>query len=45
VATTYLPDIALSRYDQKSTITPPKAVNRRQGESIRDRLGGLGYPG
>ena len=36
---TYLPDIALSRYEQKNAFTPPKAVNRRQGETIWDRLG------
>jgi predicted AlkP superfamily phosphohydrolase/phosphomutase len=41
---TYLPDIALSRYEQKNAFTPPKAVNRRQGETIWDRLGDAGIP-
>jgi hypothetical protein len=43
VATTYLPDIALSRYEQKNAFTPPKAVNR-QGETLWDVLGKAGIP-
>jgi predicted AlkP superfamily phosphohydrolase/phosphomutase len=30
----YLPDLALSRFDQKNAFTPPRAVNRRRGEGI-----------
>jgi len=41
---TCLPDIALSRYEQKNAFTPPKAVNRRQGETVWDRLGAAGIP-
>jgi predicted AlkP superfamily phosphohydrolase/phosphomutase len=41
---TYLPDIALSRYEQKNAFTPPKAVNRRQGETLWDVLGKAGIP-
>ena len=31
---TYLPDLALNRFAQKNAFTPPRAVNRRQGEGL-----------
>jgi predicted AlkP superfamily phosphohydrolase/phosphomutase len=41
---TYLPDIALNRYEQKNAFLPPKAVNLRRGETIWDRLSARGIP-
>ena len=34
----YLPDLALNRYEQKNAFSPPKAVNSRKGKTIWDRL-------
>ncbi len=41
---TYLPDLALSRYEQKNAFTPPKAVNGRKGQAFWDLLGASGVP-
>ncbi len=40
----YLPDLALNRYEQKNAFSPPKAVNSRKGETIWDRLTVAGIP-
>ncbi|HMN10500.1 MAG TPA: alkaline phosphatase family protein [Gemmatimonadaceae bacterium] len=39
---TYLPDLSLSRYEQKSAFLPPKAVNLRGGTPIWEWLGDQG---
>src|SRR5215211_3799908 len=39
---TYLPDLALNRYEQKSAFLPPKAVNLRRGTPVWERLAGAG---
>ncbi|MDB5351308.1 MAG: hypothetical protein JWN86_2555 [Planctomycetota bacterium] len=41
---TYLPDLALNRYEQKNALTPPKAVNSRKGTTIWDLLSKAGVP-
>lgn len=41
---TYLPDLALNRYEQKSAWLPPKAVNLRKGTPFWERLGAKGIP-
>ena len=42
---TYLPDIALSRFEKpKNMFTLPRVVNRRGGEPIWQRLGKAGVP-
>ena len=41
---TYLPQLAFSRYEQKSPLLPPKAVNLRRGEAIWEHLGRRGIP-
>jgi predicted AlkP superfamily phosphohydrolase/phosphomutase len=41
---TYLPDLALNRYEQKNAFTPPKAVNSRGGEPFWEVLGRAGIP-
>lgn len=41
---TYLPDLALNRYDQKNTFVPPKAVNLRRGTPIWELLAAAGIP-
>lgn len=41
---TYLPDIGLYRYEQKSVFLPPRAVNLRGGEAVWDVLGRAGIP-
>ncbi len=41
---TYLPDLALNRYEQKSAFVPPRAVNLRGGEPFWDILGRAGIP-
>jgi len=41
---TCLPDLALSRYEQKNAFTPPRAVNLRGGTPFWDRLGRAGVP-
>ena len=41
---TYLPDLALNRYEQKSPFLPPKAVNLRRGVAVWDRLASAGIP-
>ncbi len=43
-AGTYLPDLALNRYEQKNAFTPPRAVNLRRGEAIWSMLAGAGVP-
>jgi predicted AlkP superfamily phosphohydrolase/phosphomutase len=39
---TYLPDLSLNRYEQKSAYLPPKAVNSRRGVPVWDLLGQAG---
>ena len=41
---TYLPDLALNRYEQKSSFLPPKAVNLRRGTTVWDLLTSAGIP-
>lgn len=41
---TYLPDLALSRYEQKNAFLPPRAVNMRRGETVWDVLTAAGIP-
>jgi predicted AlkP superfamily phosphohydrolase/phosphomutase len=41
---TYLPDLALSRYEQKNAFTPPRAVNLRRGTPVWERLSAAGIP-
>ena len=36
---TYLPDLALNRYEQKNMFLPPKAVNLRRGTPVWELLG------
>lgn len=40
----YLPDLALNRYEQKNSFSPPKAVNCRKGATIWDVLSAAGVP-
>ncbi|MBC7894854.1 MAG: alkaline phosphatase family protein [Cytophagaceae bacterium] len=35
----YQPDLALSRFEQRSRLLPPKAINLRSGATIWERLG------
>src|SRR5689334_16406020 len=39
---TYLPDLALNRYEQKNAFTPPRAVNRRGGTPVWSILADAG---
>jgi predicted AlkP superfamily phosphohydrolase/phosphomutase len=39
---TYLPDLALNRYEQKNAFLPPKAVNLRRGTPMWDTLKAAG---
>jgi predicted AlkP superfamily phosphohydrolase/phosphomutase len=41
---TYLPDLALNRYEQKSAFLPPKAVNLRRGTPVWSLLSAAGIP-
>jgi predicted AlkP superfamily phosphohydrolase/phosphomutase len=41
---TYLPDLALNRYEQKSAFLPPKAVNLRRGVTVWNLLTDAGIP-
>jgi predicted AlkP superfamily phosphohydrolase/phosphomutase len=41
---TYLPDLALNRYEQKSAFLPPKAVNLRRGTAVWQLLSAAGAP-
>ena len=41
---TYLPDLALNRYEQKSEFLPPKAVNLRRGTPLWTVLAQAGVP-
>lgn len=41
---TYLPDLSLSRYEQKNAFLPPKAVNRRGGTPLWEVLTQGGIP-
>jgi predicted AlkP superfamily phosphohydrolase/phosphomutase len=41
---TYLPDLALNRYQQKSAFLPPKAVNLRRGTPVWELLTKAGIP-
>lgn len=41
---TYLPDIALNRYEQKRAFLPPKAVNLRRGVPVWEVLTAAGVP-
>ncbi len=39
---TYLPDLALNRYEQKNAFLPPRAVNLRRGTPVWDHLAAKG---
>ena len=39
---TYLPDLALNRYEQKNMFLPPKVVNQRRGTTLWELLGAGG---
>jgi predicted AlkP superfamily phosphohydrolase/phosphomutase len=39
---TYLPDLALNRYEQKNALSPPRAVNLRRGTPVWDVLSAAG---
>jgi predicted AlkP superfamily phosphohydrolase/phosphomutase len=39
---TYLPDLALNRYEQKNAFTPPRAVNLRRGTAVWELLSAAG---
>jgi predicted AlkP superfamily phosphohydrolase/phosphomutase len=41
---TYLPDLALNRYEQRSAFLPPKAVNLRRGTAVWELLSAAGVP-
>ena len=41
---TYLPEVALNRYVQKSAFLPPKAENLRRGTPLWELLSGAGIP-
>ncbi len=41
---TYLPDLSLNRYEQKSAFLPPKAVNLRRGTPVWELLSAAGIP-
>jgi len=41
---TYLPDLALNRYEQRSALLPPRAVNLRRGRAVWEILGDAGIP-
>ena len=41
---TYLPDLALNTYEQKSAFLPPKAVNLRRGVTVWNLLTEAGIP-
>jgi predicted AlkP superfamily phosphohydrolase/phosphomutase len=41
---TYRPDLALNRYEQRSSFLPPQAVNLRGGTPVWDILGRAGIP-
>jgi predicted AlkP superfamily phosphohydrolase/phosphomutase len=41
---TYLPDLALNRFEQTSAFLPPQAVNLRRGETVWDALTANGIP-
>jgi predicted AlkP superfamily phosphohydrolase/phosphomutase len=41
---TYLPDISMTRYEQKNAFLPPKAVNLRRGAPMWDALAAAGIP-
>jgi predicted AlkP superfamily phosphohydrolase/phosphomutase len=41
---TYLPDLALTRYEQRSAFLPPRAVNRRHGRTVWEVLSDAGIP-
>lgn len=42
--TTYLPDLGLSRYEQKNAFVPPAAVNLRGGRTVWEVLADAGVP-
>ncbi|HEY3418004.1 MAG TPA: alkaline phosphatase family protein [Armatimonadota bacterium] len=41
---TYLPRVALNRYEQKNAFLPPRVVNARQGRPVWDTLAQAGMP-
>jgi hypothetical protein len=41
---TYLPDLSMNRYEQRSAYLPPKAVNLRRGTPFWDLLSEAGVP-
>ncbi len=41
---TYLPDLSMNRYEQKSAFLPPKAVNLRRGRPLWELLSAAGVP-
>jgi predicted AlkP superfamily phosphohydrolase/phosphomutase len=43
-ATTYLPELGLTRYEQKNAFVPPRAVNLRRGRTVWDYLSDAAIP-
>lgn len=41
---TYLPELALNRYEQKNKFLPPKSVNLRRGEPVWELISRAGLP-
>src|SRR5438132_1324308 len=41
---TYLPSLALNRYEQKNVFLPPRAVNSRRGTPVWNVLSSAGIP-
>jgi len=41
---TYLPELALNRYEQKNAFLPPKVINLRRGRAVWDVLSEAGIP-
>ncbi len=41
---TYLPDLSLTRYEQKNAYLPPKAINSRRGTAVWELLSAAGLP-
>ena len=41
---TYLPELGLTRYEQKNAFVPPKAVNQRQGRTVWEHLSDADIP-
>ncbi|MFO1092846.1 MAG: alkaline phosphatase family protein [Planctomycetaceae bacterium] len=41
---TYLPELGLTRYEQKNAFVPPKAVNQRRGRTVWEHLSDADIP-